>query len=73
MAIGQALTVIWWQENLLPDEMPPEWMWNLPDELDDWFAEVEAKREDRTASGRGRDELEDAPDMMQNELTRGRR
>lgn len=44
--------------------MPPEWMWAIPDELDEWFDEVAA----RYSSGRINDDDEDAPDMVQNEL-----
>jgi len=69
MAVSHALTIITWQENLIADEMPPEWMWPLNDELDQWFADVKRSRDDDS----GRDRLEDAPDMMQNSLTSGRR
>lgn len=69
MAVTHALTVLGWQENLLSEEMPPEWMWPLTDELEEWFEEVSARRRDGTS----RDDLEDAPDMMQNTLTRGRK
>lgn len=24
--------------------MPPEWMWPFPDELENWFGDVKAKR-----------------------------
>lgn len=70
MAVSHALTVIGWQENLLSEEMPPEWMWPLTDELEEWFEAVSARRKDGTSRD---DDLEDAPDMMQNTLTRGRR
>lgn len=69
MAVSHALTILRWQENLLPDELPPEWMWHLPDELEEWFEVIEARRKD----GSDRDDLDDAPDMVQNELARGRR
>lgn len=69
MAVSHALTILHWQENLLEEDMPPEWMWPLADELNEWFEEVL----DRRASGGRREEYEDAPDMMVNELARGRR
>lgn len=61
--------VLGWHENLLPEEVPPEWMWPLTDELEGWFEEVAERRKEMFG---GREELEDAPDMMQNELTQGR-
>lgn len=38
---------MYWAENLLKDEMPPSWMWPFPKELDEWFANVDAERENR--------------------------
>jgi hypothetical protein len=70
MAVSHALNVIHWQENLLEEDMPPEWMWPLNDELDEWFDAVDARRKE--GSGHD-DDLTDAPDMMTNELARGRR
>lgn len=70
MAVSHALTIINWQENLITDEMPPEWMWPLNEELDDWFAEVKRARDDDSGVG---DRMEDAPDMMQNTLSAGHR
>lgn len=69
MAVTHALTVLGWQENLLSEEMPPEWMWPFTEELEEWFEEVTARRRDGTS----RDVLEDAPDMVENTLTRGRK
>lgn len=56
-----------WEENLLADDMPPEWMWALPEDLAEWFDEVEQ----RYRSGRTRDE--DEGEMVDNELARNRR
>jgi hypothetical protein len=72
MAVAHAHTVLHWQENLFDEDMPPEWMWPLVDELDDHFAGVLARRKERYGSG-GRDDDDDAPDMLQNELTKGKR
>lgn len=68
MAITHAQTILGWQENLLTEDMPPEWMWPLTEELDDWFKDVKARHDERY--GGSRDEKDDAPDMAQNELTR---
>ena len=70
MAITHAQTILHWQENLMSEDMPPEWMWPLGEELDAWFAAVKERHEEKY----GRKEpLDDAPDMAQNELSRGRR
>lgn len=47
MAVSHADTILHWRENLLADEMPPEWMWPFPDELNKWFEQVELDREAR--------------------------
>jgi hypothetical protein len=43
-AIDHAIRVCSWQENLMEDEMPPQWMWPFDLELEDWFSEVERAR-----------------------------
>ena len=69
MAVAHAHTVLHWQENLFDEDMPPEWMWPLVDELDDHFAAVMARRKERY----GGNDSDDAPEMAQNELTKGMR
>lgn len=66
LAISHAQTILGWQENLTKEDMPPEWMWPLTDELEEWFDEVSRRMEERYGTGDYRD---DAPDMEQNELT----
>jgi hypothetical protein len=29
---------------VLPDEVPPEWMWPFPEELSDWFDDIREKK-----------------------------
>lgn len=59
-----------WQDGLTEEEMPPEWMWPLDDEIAPWFENVVAKRKERF----GRDDDDDErPGMMENELVRERR
>lgn len=62
MAVAHAVTVLQWREKALPEEIPPEWMWPFPDELEKHWANVEADREARAKGeepeGRGeRNEL----------------
>lgn len=44
-AVEHALRILSWQENLLPEEMPPQWMWHLDWEIEAWFDKIKAKRE----------------------------
>lgn len=66
-AISHANAVLDWQENLLPEEMPPEWMWPFVDELEIWFEEVDTKRKERYGGTAASDE---EGSMMRNELAR---
>lgn len=72
MAVSHATHVLRWFDDLEPDEVPPEWMWPFPKELELWFDEVKELRREKygisdDSSGR------DAPGerMGQNELTAG--
>lgn len=66
--------VLGWQENLQKDEIPPEWMWTLDEDLEAWFQDVEEARKAKYSSnnsdsgGRG---LERVP-LMQNALSQGK-
>lgn len=73
-AVNHAYTILAWQENLASEEIPPEWMWSLDDELEEWFEEVTRARKARfsgTASSSG--SSEEAPQMMSNELAERRK
>jgi len=50
-AIGHSNMIISWMENLEPEEMPPRWMLPFPDELDEWFSEVELARQAKYGTG----------------------
>lgn len=43
-AISHAYTIISWYEVYTKDEIPPQWMWHLDHELEDWFDEVQLMR-----------------------------
>lgn len=43
-AISHALKVLSWYEVYTQEEIPPEWMWPLDHELEDWFEEVHRQR-----------------------------
>lgn len=61
-----------WQENLSKEEMPPEWMWLLDEDLIEHFDRV---NEDRIAKYGGSSQDDDDLGgglMVQNELARGR-
>lgn len=42
--IEHAQNVLSWHENLMSEDIPPKWMWHLPDQLDLHFKMVEDKR-----------------------------
>lgn len=63
--------IVSWQENLPEDEIPPEWMWPLDYELEQWFENVKRKREDKY--GRSDDDDRDEVPMMSNQLAARKR
>lgn len=68
-AVQHAYRVLSWMENYTEDEMPPAWMWEFDDLLDDHFERV---RDDRGLglNDKGKD---DDVEVTQNELTAGLR
>jgi hypothetical protein len=66
--VTHAQTILSWQEHLTKEDQPPEWMWALDDELEEWFSELEVKRENRYGGGN-----DYTPPMMTNQLAKGRR
>lgn len=66
-AISHAHTICGWQENLRMEELPPEWMWSVDDELTRWFEEVMAHRANPAST------MDETPDLEQNEYAKGRR
>jgi hypothetical protein len=71
-AVNHAHIILSWLENLGKDEIPPEWMWALDDELEKWFDGVEEARNEKYGINDSRSNDTVVP-MMQNELTRSRR
>lgn len=63
-AVNEALMVLGWYENLPKEEVPPRNIWWSGELLDDWFQDVE-KRRDRKASGRQStyEQADDSPSM----------
>lgn len=72
-AIEHANRVLDWQENLSTEEMPPEWMWTLDEEVVTWMEQVNEDRKERYGGGSSRDDDTDGGPMMSNDLSRGRR
>lgn len=73
MAIEQGLTILAWYENLQKDEQPPEYLWEDPEGLEQWFKAVEEAREDGMATKRGlsdHDPDDQTPHMTGNEYAR---
>lgn len=51
VALSQALLISSWHEHLGEKEMPPEWMWTLPWELEVWFERVDYERKQKYGGG----------------------
>lgn len=73
MAIQHAHQVLDWNENLLEDEMPPEWMWPLDHELVPWFDDVKRKREEKYGTSSDSGSARETVPLMDNALTEGKR
>ena len=58
-ALTHAFRILSWQENLLEEERPPEWMWPFEDELEIWFEEVDRARKEKYSTDSSGDELPD--------------
>jgi hypothetical protein len=66
-AIEHAFRILDWHENLPKEEIPPSWMWAVEHEIEEWFAEVDRKREEQRGASSSGDELP-VGGMMTNEL-----
>lgn len=67
-SISHADKILDWFENMMPDEVPPEWMWPFDDELNDWFDEIREARKARYSGGG--DDADDDTGMMVNDISR---
>lgn len=67
-AISHANKILDWHENLMEEDIPPEWMWPFDKALDEWFDDIKAAH---AQGGSQRDDREVVP-MMSNDLAEGR-
>lgn len=58
--------ILSWYENLPGHEIPPQWMWALDWEVEDWFLEIDRIRSG--AMGAGVEDREEV-DMTPNEFS----
>jgi len=72
VAVNTALMVISWHENLPKDEQPPRHIWWSADLLDEWFRNVEEKRNSRSSKRSSYEDADDVP-MTGNLLVQGLR
>jgi hypothetical protein len=70
MAIEHAHRILDWHDNMVSEEIPPQWMWPFEDELKIWFQQVEEKRDERNGNHGDKDTT--VP-MMSNDMAKGRR
>lgn len=67
ISIAHSLVIDSWFEHLPTDERPPEWMWPLPWEVEQWFDRVEKERDKKYgSSGDGTDDNIVEPDLEPN-------
>ena len=64
-AISHANKILDWHENMVEDDIPPEWMWTFDEALNEWFEDLKASRANPTP------EHTEVP-MMENEFAAGR-
>lgn len=57
----------------MEEEMPPQWMWHLDHEVVVWFERIDEQRKARFGGGDDGGEDYEPPEMMTNELAKGRR
>jgi hypothetical protein len=57
-AIDHALRILYWQENLIDDEMPDKWKWHLDSELETHFKVIKDKRNSGKGSSSSSEEEE---------------
>lgn len=69
-SVNHAFKILDWFENLMKEEIPPEWMWPIDHELELWFEEVERKRDERYPSHGDSSGDESGGHMMVNELAK---
>jgi hypothetical protein len=63
-AVNEALMVLGWHENLPKDEIPPRNIWWSGKLLDQWFEDVERRRDKKSGTRRSTyDEADDVPSM----------
>lgn len=70
-AVEHAFKILDWHENLLSEEIPPQWMWHLDDELEHWFDAVKKQRDEKYGGNNNSDES--GGEVMENEYAKGLR
>jgi hypothetical protein len=66
-ALGEALTVLSWYENLPDDEQPPRAIWWSDRLIGEWFRNVKEKRDGRGGRQSAYEQSEDVP-MSENQM-----
>lgn len=65
--IEHSTTILNWYENLSSTDIPPRWMWHLPEQLDLHFKKVEESRSSGTPSGSGEGSVSLDQNMLAND------
>lgn len=68
-AVNEALMILSWHENLPKDEVPPRNLWWSGDLLDNWFEDVERRRNKKLSGKKSTYEAADEVPSMGNLLS----
>jgi hypothetical protein len=71
-AISHANRILYWQENLDEDEMPPQWMFPYDEPLNAHFEKLSEARKEKYGGSSGGMTAEEEAGMLGNDLSPGR-
>jgi hypothetical protein len=69
VAIEQALLILNWHENLPPEEIPPQYLWEDPEGQEQWRQQLQTRKEYAASTGRSLSDVGDE-ELVSNDLAR---
>ena len=69
VAIEQALMILNWYENLPEEEIPPQYLWEDPEGLEQWRQQLRDRKEYAASTGRPLSDVGDE-ELVSNDLAR---
>lgn len=67
-AINHGLVILAWYEGHMPDEIPPENLWDDGEFVEQWFKAIEDKKDAERDGWKARDDDDAGADLMQNDI-----